>query len=427
MNRLLVFAVFLLFLAVPLFAEPLPAGESGAGSVSRTGACEFDLYLLNHLRRENVAEVPALLDYIVERAPHVRHELCKENSTQKWLTHKVREFYSKDYIKNHSVPVVHTRYFGFAGEEVGGRVLTEEDNAAYNLILDFIVAKYDMLFALAKKTDLMKKSKLSTGAFVEYMFTYLVTPSAVVDAAEEVVKSPQAMAVDAAASWASLWIQKESPYERDAYYDFDYSWLLIAKDNFLERYPDSRYRAALNAMISKDVVTELHEADKESGVLGLGIGLSVGKSVRSSALDAVDETFTFSVPNARIQVLRFVFQLQVDMLVGDGISAAGLDAMIGPTFEFDEYAFDVLAGIGFDEFFVGEDSIMCLAFMGGVQAMRRLPLGDMANIVPKLQWIVKTLKFDDPVKNRKRRAFINQFSIGISFEARQPLSRLNAF
>jgi hypothetical protein len=180
-------------------------------------------------------------------------------------------------------------------------------------------------------------------------------------------------------------------------------------------------------LINQDIVTELYEADKNSGILGLSIGVSVGKSLMTSGLETVDEYFTLSVPNARIQVFRFVFQLQVDLMIASGISAAGLDAMIGPTFEFDEYGFDILAGLGFDEFYVGQDSIMNLAFMGGVQAMRRFPLGNMANITPNLQWILKTVNFDDPVKNRKRRAFINQLGIGITFEARQPLSRLNAF
>jgi hypothetical protein len=55
----------------------------------------------------------------------------------------------------------------------------------------------------------------------------------------------------------------------------------------------------------------------------------------TSGLEAVDEYVTFSIPNLRVQVLRFAFQLQVDMMIADGISAAGLDAMIGPTFEFD--------------------------------------------------------------------------------------------
>ena len=256
---------------------------------------------------------------------------------------------------------------------------------------------------------------------------YRLKPDDLGSAAKEIAKTPTGVAVDAATSWATLWIQKENPYEHDSYYDFDYSWLLIARDNFFEHYPNTPYRTALQALINQDIVTELYEADKNSGILGLSIGVSVGKSLMTSGLETVDEYFTLSVPNVRIQVFRFVFQLQVDLMIASGISAAGLDAMIGPTFEFDEYGLDILAGLGFDEFLVGQDTIMNLAFMGGIQAMRRFPLGSMANITPKLQWILKTVNFDDPVKNRKRRAFINQLGIGITFEARQPLSRLNAF
>ena len=291
-----------------------------------------------------------------------------------------------------------------------------------------MVAKYDGFYALAKKTSLQTNSRLTTGGFLEYMLEYRVTPGTVTGVATEVTLPSPAIAADAAASWAALWIQKESPYERDSYYEFDYSWLLAARDNFLARYPNSRYRNALNALINEKIVAELYNADKKSGVLSLGVGLSVGKTIKSSSLDLIDETFTFSLPNGRVQIYRFVFEIQADILVADRISASGLDAMIGPTFEFnDEYAIDVLAGLGFEEIDADEDTTMSLAFMGGVQALRRLPLGDMAYIVPKLQWLVKTFKFDDPMKNRKRRAFMNQFSIGISFEGRQPLSRLNVF
>lgn len=389
--------------------------------------CEFDFFLLDHFVQPKLDEVPAVLDYLVENAPNVKNELCKDKSKQKGLTYKAGKLYSTNREGSAAIPKVYTRYFGFEGNEVNGRKLTAEDNAAYNLVLDYLVAKYDMWYALGKKTALQTDSKLTTGGFLEYMLKYRVTPSSVAGAASEAAMTLSAIAADAAASWAMLWIQKESPYERDSYYNFDYSWLLVARDNFLARYPNSRYRNALNALINENIVVELYEADKKSGVLAFGGGLSVGKTIKSSSLNAVDETFTFSLPNGRVQVYRFVFQIQADILVTNGISAAGLDAMVGRTFEFDEYAFDVLAGLGFDEFYVGEDSIMCLAFMGGVQAMRRLPLGDMAYIVPRLQWLVKTFKFDDPIKNRKRRAFMNQFSIGISFEGRQPLSRLNVF
>lgn len=390
--------------------------------------CEFDFFLLDHFVQPKLDEVPAVLDYLVENAPQVENELCKDKSTQKGLTYKAGQLYETHREGDAAIPKVYTRYFGFEGNEVNGRKLTVEDNAAYNLVLDYLVAKYDMWYALGKKTALQTDSKLTTGGFLEYMLRYRVSPGTVADVAREVALAPSTIAADAAASWAMLWIQKESPYERDSYYEFDYSWLLVARDNFLARYPNSRYRNALNALINENIVSELYNADKKSGVLSLGVGLSVGKTIKSSSLDLIDEAFTFSLPNGRVQVYRFVFEIQADVLVADRISASGLDVMIGPTFEFDdEYAVDVLAGLGFEEIDADEDTTMSLAFMGGVQALRRLPLGDMAYIVPKLQWLVKTFKFDDPIKNRKRRAFMNQFSIGISFEGRQPLSRLNVF
>ena len=416
---------FVLLLCVASLTS-LFAKEPNAGSSPDLDVCEFDFFLLDHFVQPKLAEVPAVLDYLVENAPNVKNELCKDKSKQKGLTYKAGKLYSTNREGSAAIPKVSTRYFGFEGNEVDGHKLTVEDNAVYNLVLDYMIAKYDGFYALAKKTSLQTNSRLTTGGFLEYMLEYRVTPGTVTGVATEVTLPSPAIAADAAASWAMLWIQKESPYERDSYYEFDYSWLLVARDNFLARYPNSRYRNALNALINENIVSELFNADKKSGVLSLGVGLSVGKTVKSSSLDPIDETFTFSLPNGRVQVYRFVFQIQADILVANGISAAGLDAMIGPTFELnEEYAVDVLAGLGFEEIYVGEDSIMSLAFMGGVQALRRLPLGDMAYIVPKLQWLVKTFKFDDPIKNRKRRAFMNQFSIGISFEGRQPLSRLN--
>ena len=380
-----------------------------------------------HFVRGNLTEVPATLDYIKENSPKIRNEICKNELVQSKLTRLAGSLYWTERPRYTSVPVAYTRYMDFSDQEINGRILTAEDNAVYNLVMDYMISKYDMLYALAKKTSLQKNSKLKTGAFVEYMIMYRLKPDDLGSAAKELVKTPTGIAVDAATSWATLWIQKENPYEHDSYYDFDYSWLLIARDNFFKRYPNTPYRTALQALINQDIVTELYEADKNSGILGLSIGVSVGKSLMTSGLETIDEYFTLSVPNARIQVFRFVFQLQVDLMIASGISAAGLDAMVGPTFEFDEYGFDILAGLGFDELLVGQDTIMNLAFMGGIQAMRRFPLGSMANITPKLQWILKTVNFDDPVKNRKRRAFINQLGIGITFEARQPLSRLNAF
>ena len=301
-----------LFLGIVLWSAPVLAQE--------VNVCSFDSTLMVHFVRGDLSEVSATLDYIKENAPKIRNELCKDELMQSKLTRMAGTLYTTQRPGNSSIPITYTKYMNFSGQEVNGRTLTAEENAVYNLIMDYMISKYDMLYALAKKTSLQKNSKLKTGAFVEYMIMYRLKPDDLGSAAKEIAKTPAGVAVDAATSWATLWIQKENPYEHDSYYDFDYSWLLIARDNFFERYPNTPYRTALQALINQDIVTELYEADKNSGILGLSIGVSVGKSLMTSGLETVDEYFTLSVPNLRIQVLRFAFQLQVDLMIADGSS-----------------------------------------------------------------------------------------------------------
>ena len=231
---------FVLLLCVASLTS-LFAKEPNAGSSPDLDVCEFDFFLLDHFVQPKLAEVPAVLDYLVENAPNVKNELCKDKSKQKGLTYKAGKLYSTNREGSAAIPKVSTRYFGFEGNEVDGHKLTVEDNAVYNLVLDYMIAKYDGFYALAKKTSLQTNSRLTTGGFLEYMLEYRVTPGTVTGVATEVTLPSPAIAADAAASWAALWIQKESPYERDSYYEFDYSWLLAARDNFLARYPNSRY------------------------------------------------------------------------------------------------------------------------------------------------------------------------------------------
>ena len=269
------------FLGTVLWGTPALAQD--------VNVCSFDLKLMTYFVRGDLSEVPATLDFIRGYAPKIRNEICKDESVQKKLTHMAGTLYTTQRPGNSSIPITYTKYMNFSGQEVNGRTLTAEENAVYNLIMDYMISKYDMLYALAKKTSLQTNSKLKTGAFVEYMIMYRLKPEDLRSATKEIVKTPAGIAVDAATSWATLWIQKESPYERDTYYDFDYSWLLNARDNFFRRYPNTPYRRALQALINRDIVTELHEADKNSGVLGLSIGVSVGKSLMTSGLETVDD------------------------------------------------------------------------------------------------------------------------------------------
>ena len=113
-----------------------------------------------HFVRGDLSEVPAILDYIKENAPKIRNELCKDELMQSELTHLAGKLYWTERPGQSSVPVAYTRYMNFSGREVNGRTLTVEENAAYNLVMDYMISKYDMLYALAKKTSLQKNSKL---------------------------------------------------------------------------------------------------------------------------------------------------------------------------------------------------------------------------------------------------------------------------
>lgn len=432
MGKIL-FTFFLLLWALPAIAV-----ENNAS----IDACDFDLKVIDEMRNvqsrartlhqtdENYVyeKIPELLDYIAEAAPNVSLHLCKDKSKQDLLTKKVRALFSKTQAEGEYFPRVYTSYRTFYGREINGRVLSVEDNAFYNLLLDYFIAKYDMFYSYSKKTMLKKNSTLLTGSIAEYMVRELIRKDVVTDVAKAAVKSPQAVASEIGAAWAYLWVRNDNPYSHESYYDMDYEWLLFLRDQFLKAYPESHYRPALESMVTQDIAEALHEADKKSPVLGLSIGLAAGKSFMSSAFDPVQESFTFSIPHARIQVYNVIVQIQVDaMISGKEISAAGFDGLLGYTFEYENYALDILGGIGFDEFYMEKDSVMTFAFMGGAQLLKRFPVGDLVNITPKIEWLVKGMKFDDPVKNRKKWGAINQLLLGISVEMRQPLNKVNLF
>ena len=141
-----------LFLGIVLWSAPVLAQE--------VNVCSFDSTLMVHFVRRNLTEVPATLDYIKENAPKIRNEICKNELVQSKLTRLAGSLYWTERPRYSSVPVAYTRYMDFSDQEINGRILTAEDNAVYNLVMDYMISKYDMLYALAKKTSLQKNSKL---------------------------------------------------------------------------------------------------------------------------------------------------------------------------------------------------------------------------------------------------------------------------
>lgn len=70
------------------------AMEPGAEVSSKQDVCEFDFFLLDHFVQADLSKVPVVLDYLVENAPKIQNELCKDKSKQKGLTYKAGQLYS---------------------------------------------------------------------------------------------------------------------------------------------------------------------------------------------------------------------------------------------------------------------------------------------------------------------------------------------
>ena len=362
MNKIRLFLVAsVLGMALPAFALDV---------------CEYDETLVDLFEKKTKESAVALLDYVEQNTSKTSHGLCKDERRSKDLTRRVNAFYSKTEKQSERAVVVQVDYLQFADTEVNGRMMTSEDNYAYNLLLDHVIAKYDAWFAQARRDMARKEGKrLKTNSL--------------------------------------------------------YEWLFLRFDQFSENYPQSRFAEPFKALAGEELQEDLKNSDRDGGIFGFGIGVAVGYPWMGSTFDSADDAvFAMSFPQGRIQFYSFVFQFQGDFYLGspDGFSVTGFDGLLGYTMDFadGDFEVDILAGVGFEEFKAGEDTVMSFAAMAGLQVCRRFPAGSFVYLSPKIQWLVKAVIFDDPVRDRSEWGWIHQFSAGVVFEARQPLSRWTA-
>ncbi len=389
-------------------------------------ACVFDQYVLGMLNENAVSDNSTrhleLLDFIAEHGHKAKAEICADKEQREKLIRIAYTLYDEkkgDTEFNNVYP----KYAFFAGQEEDGKIATNEDNAMYNLLLDYMIAKYDNQYSFQKK-EMLKKypdgSKILASSIAQKLFT----TERLMSIATSLAKSASELAMDLSTSWAELWFQDESPLGRHEKFDYDYSWILNIRDKFLQKYPNSRYKTAIMAIMDDNISNQFTQYDRDDSYFSFGFGFSLGKSLKSSSLKKVDETFTAGFPEARLQIHNFVIQFQNDLFIAKKTSSS-FDLFLGYSFDFGKFRADVMGGIGLTSFCFENDTTNNMSYFGSAQIVKKLPVGDILYLSPKFQWVVKGVRFDDPFSNRKRWGVINHFLFGLIFEAQIPLSKLN--
>ena len=407
----------------------------GLAQPAEIDVCDFDDALAPLLLRSIQSHVDHgnVLDYVLQNSLSVNHEMCKdENRVQEISTKVTNLFNTSKTVKNvEASDIVYTKYEHFAGKEENGKTLSDEDNAVFNIVLDYIIAKYDKHFANVKRNML---SAAISGKKSVYGF------KSVLDALLDELQLSRISMIEGIPSeelqsqweksWTNLWITGLPTLKK--FNENNYEWLQTPLRNFIRKYPESQYVPALQALFNDSLMQDLanneekHEIqlyEEDTRHIAFGLGFLIGKSLFGSGLESEKESFSAAIPQGRLQILRFVAQVQCDMYFHDGLNAVGLNGHLGYNLEFGNYGLDVLAGIGIEQFLEDKDSTVYKAYTFGLQGYKRIFFTGGAAIAPRVQWTLKTFKYKSPETGRRRRVYINQFYVGATFDVVVPFSQ----
>ena len=407
----------------------------GLAQPAEIDVCDFDDSLATLLLQsiQSHANHDKVLDYVQQNSLSVNHEMCKdENKVQEISTKVANLFNSSKTAKNvETYDIAYTKYEHFAGKEENGKTLSDEDNAAYNIVLDYIIAKYDKHFANVKRNML---SAAISGKKSVYGF------KSVLDALLDELQLSRISMIEGISSselrsqwessWAGLWITDVPPLKK--FNENNYEWLQTPSRNFITKYPESPYTPVLHALFNDTLMQALanneekHEIqlyEEDTRHLAFGLGFLIGKPLLGAGLEAEKTTFSAGIAQSRLQIMRFVAQVQCDMYFNSKASAVGLNGLFGYNLEFGDYGLDMLTGIGIQQFLEDKDSTVYKAYSFGLQGYKRIFFTGLGAITPQVQWTLKTFKYKSPETSRRRRVFINQFYVGATFDVVVPFSQ----
>lgn len=410
---------------------------TGFAETTENDVCDFDDSLAILLIRsvQSHTSHSEVLDYILQDSLSVNHEICKDEYKVKAISAKVTSLYntSKTAKNVEAYDIAYTKYEHFSGKEEDGKTFSDEDNAVFNIVLDYIVAKYDKHFANVKRNML---SEALSGKKSIYGFKSKL--DALLDELQ-VSKISMVEGVPSAElqsqwehSWAGLWITDVPPLKK--YNENNYEWLQTPSRNFITKYPESPYTPVLRALFNDTLMQELVNNEEKQEIqlykednrhLAFGLGFLVGKPLLGDGLEAEKATYSAAIPQGRLQIHHFVAQVQCDMYFHEGTKAVGLNGHLGYNLEFGDYGLDVLAGIGIEQFLEDKDSTVYKAYSFGFQGYKRIFFSGFGSVAPRIQWTLKTFKYKSPETGRRRRVYINQFYIGATLDIVVPFSEIH--
>lgn len=409
----------------------------GLAQPAEIDVCDFDDSLAILLIRsvQSHTSHSEVLDYILQDSLSVNHEICKDEYKVQAISAKVTSLYntSKTAKNVKAYDIAYTKYEHFSGNEEDGKTFSDEDNAAFNIVLDYIIAKYDKHFANVKRNML---SKALSGKKSIYGFKSKL--DALLDELQ-VSKISMVEGVPSAElqsqwehSWAGLWITDVPSLKK--YNENNYEWLQTPSRNFITKYPESPYMPVLRALFNDTLMQELVNNEEKQEIqlykednrhLAFGLGFLVGKPLLGDGLEAEKATYSAAIPQGRLQIHHFVAQVQCDMYFNGKMSAVGLNGHLGYNLEFGDYGLDLLTGIGIEQFLEDKDSTVYKAYSFGFQGYKRIFFSGFGSVAPRIQWTLKTFKYKSPETGCRRRVYINQFYIGATLDIVVPFSEIH--
>ena len=217
---------------------------TGFAETIENDVCDFDDSLAILLIRsvQSHTSHSEVLDYILQDSLSVNHEVCKDEYKVQAISAKVASlFNTSKTAKNVKVyDIAYTKYEHFSGNEEDGKTFSDEDNAAFNIVLDYIVAKYDKHFANVKRNMLSEalSGKKSIYGFKSKLDALLDELQVSKISMVEGVPSAELQS-QWERSWAGLWITDVPPLKK--YNENNYEWLQTPSRNFITQYPEKRH------------------------------------------------------------------------------------------------------------------------------------------------------------------------------------------